>query len=93
VNIVRGVEIDRIDLVAVDEARKVDDLRAFDLQGLQLLVADQHILIAVMFVSLGDLRPFDDLARLAVDQLLLQPVAGLRVDLVEADALRLGRRR
>ena len=84
------VEIDRIDLVTIDKAVEVDDLRRLDLQVLQLVVADRDIAPALVLVALDDLIAVDDLAGLGVDELLLDAVAGLGVQLVEAHALCFG---
>jgi hypothetical protein len=88
-----GIEIDRIDLVTIDKAVEVDDLRRFDLQVFQLVVADRDIAPALVLVALDDLIAVDDLAGLGVDELLRHTIAGLAVQLVEPDALGLGRRR
>ena len=68
IHVIGRVEIDRIDLVAVDKAVEVDDLRRFDLQRLQLVVVDRHIAAALVLVSLDDLVAVDDLAGLRVDR-------------------------
>src|SRR6266404_6970096 len=88
-----GVEIDRIDLGAIDKAIEVDDLRRLDLQVLQLLVVDRDVTPALVLVALDDLIAVDDLAGLGIDELLRHAVAGLAVQLIEPDALCLGRRR
>src|SRR5439155_6286191 len=88
-----GVEKDRIHLVTVDKAVEVDDLRRLDLQFLQLVVTDRDIVPALVLIAFDDLVAVDDLTGLGVDELLLDAVAGLGVQLVEADAFRLGRRR
>src|SRR3984893_11970514 len=88
-----SVEIDRIDRVAIDKAVEVDDLRRLDLQILQLVIADRDIAPAFVLVALDDLIAVDDLAGLGVDELLGHPISGLAVQLVEPDALCLGRRR
>src|SRR6267143_6019477 len=90
---IRSVEIDRIDRVAIDKAIEVDDLRRLDLQVFQLVIADRDIATALVLVALDDLIAVDDLAGLRVDELLRHTVAGLAVQLVEANALCLGGRR
>src|SRR6266446_6474060 len=73
-----GVEIDRIDRVTIDKAVEV---------------ADRDIATALVLVAFDDLIAVDDLAGLGVDELLRDTVAGLAVQLIEPDALCLGRRR
>src|SRR5215831_7827832 len=58
IDVVRGVEINRIDFGARDKGFKIDDLRAFHVQRLQLLGGENHKLAALIFV------PFDDLVAL-----------------------------
>ena len=60
---------------------------AFDLDGLELLLFDLDILALLQLVAAALLVAFDDIAGLGVDHLLLQPVAGLLVDHVEAGFL------
>src|SRR5262249_41170199 len=72
IDVIRGVEIHRVDLGARDEGFKVGDLRAFDIQGLQLLGGKSHKPAALVFVA------FDD--RLALDLL-----AGVRVGRVTGE--------
>ena len=91
IDVIGGIEVDRIDFVALDKALEVDDLRRFDLQGLQFIVVDRHIAAALVLVPLDDLVAVDDLAGLRVDELLLHAVAGLAVELIKPDAFRLGR--
>ena len=68
IDVIGRVEVDGIDLVAIDEAVEVDDLRQLDLQRFQLIVVDRHIAAALVFVSFDDLVAVDDLAGLGVDR-------------------------
>jgi len=58
-------------------------VRARDLDSFQFLRLDLDILAARQFVTAALVVLVDDLARLLVDHLLAQAVAGLSVDLVE----------
>ena len=91
IHVIAGIEVHRIDFVAVDKALKVDNLRRFDLQGLKFIVVDRHIAAALVLVPFDDLVAVDDLAGLGVYELLLHAVAGRAVELIEPDAFRLGR--
>ena len=93
INVVRRVEIERIDVVALDEAVEVDRLRRLDPERLQLVIGDDDILVPLIFEALDHVAALDRLAGLGVDQLLLHAVAGFGVELVQADVLRLARRR
>ena len=64
-----------------------------DLQRGELVVVDRHVLVTVVFVALDDIGALDRVAGFAVDELLAHPVAGFRIELVQADMRRLGHRR
>src|SRR5215469_1515840 len=78
IDVVTGVEINRVDFGARDKGFKIDDLRAFDIERLQLLRGKSHKLAALVFV------PFDDLVALDL-------LAGVRVVRAKGDAGRGGR--
>src|SRR6185437_3545210 len=82
-----------VDLGARYEAVDVDRVRALDLDLLELVVLDHQVLALADLVAAPDVLALDHVAALAVDQLLLQPVAGLLVDAMEAHLLGARRRR
>ena len=71
----------------------VDGVVALDLDRLQLFLFDLDILALLQLIAAALLVAFDDIAGLGIDHLLLQPVAGLLVDHVEAGLLDRGRGR
>ena len=60
---------------------------ALDGDGLELVVLDQHVIALADLIAAGLVRALDEVAGMLVDQLLLQPVAGLPIDLLEGDTL------
>ena len=63
-------------------------MRAFNLDGLQLLVLDEEELAFADLVAAALVVGIDRVAGLLVDELLAQPVAGPAVDLAEGNPLR-----
>ena len=90
-DVIGMVEIALVDLVPRHEAVDVDGVVALDLDRLQLLRLDLDIFALPQLIAAALLVALDDVAGLGVDHLLLQPVAGLLVDHVEAGLF--GRRR
>ena len=64
----------------------------FDLQLLQLRRLEDDVLVAFELVALDDLAALDLLARLGIDRLERDPIAGRGIELIELDALDLRRR-
>src|ERR1700732_1340263 len=62
IDVVRAVEIDRIDVAAWYKFLQVDDLCAFDIERLQLVGGEGEELAAAVFVSFDDLALVDLLA-------------------------------
>jgi hypothetical protein len=91
--VVRFVEIALIDLGSRNEAVDVDGVRALDLDCLQLVLLDLHILPFAQFVTAAFLVAVDGFARVLVNHLLPKPIAGLFVDLMKVRLLRLRRGR
>ncbi len=92
-DVIGMVEIALVDLLARHEAVDVDRVVALDLHRLQLLRLDLDIFALGELVAATLLVAFDDVAGFRVDHLLLQPVASLAVDHVEACLLDRGRGR
>jgi hypothetical protein len=91
--IVGGDVIGRLEEALVNvgtrhEAVDVDGVRAFDLDGLQLLVLNEEKLVLADLIAAGLLVPFDRFTGLLINELLTQPVAGLAVDLSKRNPLR-----
>ena len=87
------IEIQRINLVALDEAIEINGLRRFDAQRLQLVVRDDDILVPLVFEALDDIGAFDLVTGLGIDELLADAVACLRIELMQPDIRRLAGRR
>ena len=79
-----------VDLRRGDEAVDVDGMPALHLDGFELVIIDLDIDTFVDLVASALVFGLDRLARLFIDELLAQPIAGLFVDLPKRDAL--GRR-
>ena len=90
-DVIGMVEIALVDLVPRHEAVDVDGVVALDLDGVEFLRLDLDIFAFAELIAAGLLVALDHVAGLGVDHLLLQPVAGLLVDHVEAGLF--GRRR
>src|SRR5439155_23693091 len=80
----------RIDSRAPDEPVEVARVPAVHLNGFEFVGLDLDVDALVDFVTPALILGLDRLARLFVDQLLTQAIAGLLVDLPKRDAL--GRR-
>jgi hypothetical protein len=63
----------------------VDGPRAFNLNGLELLVLKNELLAVADFIASRNVLPRDDLAGLGIHILLLEPVSGLPIDAIETD--------
>jgi hypothetical protein len=87
------LEIARVDLLARDELIDLEGMRAFELDGLELVGIDLDIFAFRQLIAAALLVFLDHLAGFGVHHLLLQPMAGLPVDLMKVGALgRRGRR-
>ena len=82
----------RVDLLAVDEVLDVDQLRALARGGRDLVLGELDEGAVGELVAHHDLVLGDLLVLLRADAAVLDPRAVLQVDLVEVDALGLGRR-
>jgi hypothetical protein len=83
-DVIGMVEIALVDFVFGYKAVDVDGMVAFDLNRFELFLFDLDIFAFFQLIAAGLLVAFDDVPGLGVDHLLLQPVAGLLVDHVEA---------
>ncbi len=92
-DVVRALDIAIVDLLARHEAFDLERMRALDLDLLDLLVLDLNVLALADLVAAADVLLVHRLGGLRIDQLLLEPVAGLLVDPVERHSLRAGRSR
>jgi hypothetical protein len=84
-DVVRRVDIALVDLALWDELVNIDGPRAFNLNGLELLVLDKEIVALADLIASRDVLPRDDTASLGIHVLLLEPVSGLPIDAIEAD--------
>src|SRR6202035_3218584 len=87
--VIRRVEIDRVDLI--DEFAYVDRVGGLEPQPFQIVGIDGHVVALLVLEALDDLVALDR-PDAGDDQLLSAPLARGLVDLVETDALALGRR-
>jgi hypothetical protein len=62
-----------------------DGPRAFNLNGLELLVLDNEILAFSDLIASRNVLARDHVASLGIHILLLQPVSGLPIDAIETD--------
>jgi hypothetical protein len=83
--IVRAVEVQFVDLLLRYELVDLDRPLALDRYRLKLFGLDLDVLALADLVALDDLLGTDLVAGLGVDLSVLDPVAGVLVDLVEAD--------
>jgi hypothetical protein len=83
-DVVRRINIALVDLALRNELVK-NGSRAFNLNGLELLVLDKEILAFADLIPSRSVLPRDDLASLGIHILLLQPVSGFPIDAIEAD--------
>jgi hypothetical protein len=63
----------------------VDGPRAFNLNGLELPVLENEILVLADFIASRNVLAWDDLAGFGIHILLLKPVSGLPIDAIETD--------
>src|SRR5215472_11446153 len=84
-DVVRRVDIALVDLALRNELVDVDGPRAFNLNGLELLVLDKEILALADLIASRNVLPRDGLAGLGIHVLLLEPVSGLSIDAIETD--------
>ena len=84
-DVVRRIDIALVDLAPWNELVDVHGSRAFNLNGLELLVLDKEILAFADLIPSRNVLPRNDLAGLGIHVLLLQPVSGLSIDAIETD--------
>src|SRR5262245_60808188 len=82
-NVVRRVDVPLIDLILWNELVNIDGPRALDLDGLYLLIFNDHVLALCNLIAAHHVIPRDDLASLGIDVLLFQSVARFPVDPIE----------
>ena len=80
-DVVGGVQISLVDLLAGNERIDLDGVVALDRDGIEFVVVDRDVGVLRVLVAATLIGAFDRLARDLVDQLLPQPIAGLLVDL------------
>jgi hypothetical protein len=78
----RLVEIDRVDLVLIDELHKVDGALRLELDVVNLLIIEQDVFALLDFIAAHDLVGVDG-ADTGNDLLVADPLPGRLVDLVE----------
>jgi hypothetical protein len=81
----RRIYIALVDLTPRNELVDVDGPRAFNLNGLELLVLENEILALADLIASRNVLPRDDLAGLGIHILLLEPVSGFPIDAIETD--------
>jgi hypothetical protein len=86
-NVIGLVEIPLVDVGSRHERVYINCMSALDLEGLQLVLVDFDVLSFGQLISAALVLRFNDLASLFVDQLLTQPVPGLRVYLMKMGLL------
>src|SRR5262249_25870636 len=86
-NVVRTNKIAQINLRAWHECIDLDRVSRCDLQRRKFLVFDWKKLIFPDFVPAGAVGYINDLARLGIDELILEAVAGLTVELHKGEPL------
>ena len=91
-DVVRRIDIALVDLALRNELIDVDGSRAFNLNGLELLVLYNEILAFADLIPSRNVLPRDDLAGPGIHILLLQPVSGLPIDAIETDFFAAARR-
>jgi hypothetical protein len=91
-HVVGAVEVDRLDLVQVDEVGDVDGLGTARRDLVQLVRLHDHVLALGELVALDDVAGADFLARALVDPPVADPVGGAALQLVEVDRVVLRRR-
>jgi len=84
----RFLEVDRIDRFARHELADLDRLRRLLFHRLQLVLGEEDVLAARELVSLDDLGAVDGPLVFRAEELLLDAIAAILVDHVEADPLR-----
>jgi hypothetical protein len=90
--VVSAVVGDGVDLRGLDELLQLDQMRLLPRRGVDLVLAEQHVLARANLVSLGDPLIGHVLAILGADSALLDARFVLGVKLVKVDAVVLGRR-
>lgn len=85
--IIRAYRIAWIDLSLWDELVDVDRTSGFEGDVFQLFLPDLDVRIGVDLESLHDIFGLDFLAGVGIDLEIIDPVACLAVDLIEADLL------
>ena len=90
--VVRVVVEDRVDVLEVDEVLDVDRARLLGRDRVELLGRDDDVALLGQLEALDDLLVGHLLLRHRVDPLLGDPVAGVGVELMEADGLARDRR-
>src|SRR6202022_2223182 len=85
--IIRTVEVALVDLRPRYEAIDFDHVSALDLDCFQLRIVHENVLALGQLVAPALVLRADRLARLFIDELLAQTIAGDLVDLAKSDAL------
>jgi hypothetical protein len=89
-DVVRGIEVHRVELAGVGELEDLDDLGRLELDGREVGFLDDHILVFFELVALDDVGAFHG-AALGADHLLLEAAVAFLVELVEGNAAGGGR--
>jgi hypothetical protein len=84
-NVVGPHQIKIVDFVAGNELVDVDRARGLQRDVVEFVLADLEIGVGVDFVAFDDIFVSDFLAGVGINLLILDPMARLFIDLVEAD--------
>src|SRR5579862_6088724 len=86
--IVRLVEVHRVDLVELDELQDIDRLRRFRIDLLEVVVGEKHVLALLVFVAFDYLVPRHGLVFDRADALVLDTPLVLGVKQVKGELVR-----
>ena len=84
-DVVRRFNVALVDLDFRHKLINVDGASAFDLNGVKFLVLNSEVLAFGNFIAARCVLPGNHLARFGIHILLLQSVAGLSIEPIEAD--------
>src|SRR5207245_9396130 len=82
-NVIGGVDVTLIDLVFGNELVNIDRPSTLNLNGLYLLILNNHVLAFRDFIATHHVVSRDNLASFGIDVLLFEPVACFPVDPIE----------
>src|SRR5215831_13012757 len=89
--VVRRVDVTLIDLILWNELVNIDGPRALDLNGLYLLILNNHVMALCDLIATHHVIPRDDFSSFGIDVLLFQSIARFPVDPIETHFFAQGR--